>query len=342
MGKKMTLTRDEFRFQVFARDNNKCVICNNPAKDAHHIIERRLWPDGGYYIDNGASLCAKCHLLAESTQLSCQDIRKAAKIDTVMLPPHLYKDLVYDKWGNIIHINGTRYPGELFEDLSVKKALQPVIHLFQPYIKYPRTYHIPQSLGKTKDDRVLDNLSHFLGKEIVITEKMDGENTTIYSNGYCHARSVDSKNNIHRSWVCSLARRIGLDLHQGWRVCGENLWAKHSILYDNLDDYFLVFSIWNNLNECISWNDTIEICQLLDLQTVPEIYTGQLNAEEEIYKFCKEAEKHSDTHEGFVIRIADKFHYSQFRNNVAKWVRSNHVQTSHHWQREVLTRNRKK
>ena len=42
------LTRDEFRRQVFERDGNKCVFCDRPAKDAHHIIERRLWPDAGY------------------------------------------------------------------------------------------------------------------------------------------------------------------------------------------------------------------------------------------------------------------------------------------------------
>lgn len=36
------LTRDEFRNGVFKRDDYKCCICNCPAKDAHHIIERRL------------------------------------------------------------------------------------------------------------------------------------------------------------------------------------------------------------------------------------------------------------------------------------------------------------
>lgn len=56
------LTRDIFRESVFSRDNHKCVICGNPAKDAHHIIERRLFSDGGYYIDNGASLCEEHHI----------------------------------------------------------------------------------------------------------------------------------------------------------------------------------------------------------------------------------------------------------------------------------------
>jgi 5-methylcytosine-specific restriction endonuclease McrA len=45
------LTRDEFRVGVFARDGKTCVACGKPGQDAHHIIERRLWPDGGYYLD---------------------------------------------------------------------------------------------------------------------------------------------------------------------------------------------------------------------------------------------------------------------------------------------------
>ena len=80
------LTRDVFRNTVFERDNFKCVICKAPAKDAHHIIERRLFDNGGYFISNGASLCEKHHIDAEMTTLSCKDIRDAAGIDEIVLP----------------------------------------------------------------------------------------------------------------------------------------------------------------------------------------------------------------------------------------------------------------
>ena len=46
--------------------------------------------------------------------------------------------------------------------------------------KYPRTYHLPFSPGFTSDDKVLKDDSYFRGKEIVVTEKMDGENVSIY------------------------------------------------------------------------------------------------------------------------------------------------------------------
>ena len=72
----MLLTRDKFREGVFERDNHKCVICQAPAQDAHHIIERRLFPDGGYYLDNGSSLCGDCHYKAEQTVITPQEIRE--------------------------------------------------------------------------------------------------------------------------------------------------------------------------------------------------------------------------------------------------------------------------
>jgi hypothetical protein len=33
--------------------------------DAHHITDRNKMPEGGYVADNGISLCASCHCLAE-------------------------------------------------------------------------------------------------------------------------------------------------------------------------------------------------------------------------------------------------------------------------------------
>lgn len=82
----LLLNRDDFRNAVFKRDNHKCVVCGALAKDAHHIIERRLWPDGGYYIENGSSVCEVCHLAAESTILSCDELREKCGIKEIVLP----------------------------------------------------------------------------------------------------------------------------------------------------------------------------------------------------------------------------------------------------------------
>ena len=123
------LTRDAFRNGVFERDHHSCVICKQPAVDSHHILERRLWTDGGYYLDNGASLCRKHHIEAEETTLSCEEIRNASGITTIIIPEHFYDDINYDKWGNILLPNGTRLKGELFNDISVQKIIKPVLNI---------------------------------------------------------------------------------------------------------------------------------------------------------------------------------------------------------------------
>lgn len=117
--------------------------------------------------------------------------------------------------------------------------------------KYPRTPHFPFSEGSTNDDKILKDTKHFIGKDIVVTEKMDGENTTIYKN-YYHARSLSSKHIDYHSWLLSFISTFQNNIPEGWRVCDEYLFAKHSILYENLQSYFEVISIWNKNNQCLS------------------------------------------------------------------------------------------
>lgn len=323
------LTRDQFREGVFARDNHKCVICGQPGQDAHHIIERRLWSDGGYYLSNGATLCGEHHIQAETTDLSCDEIRESAKIAIVALPDGYYKDHEYTKWGDVILPNRNRMKGPLFNDESVQKILKQGNQYikYTDYVKYPRSYHLPWSEGKTKDDKTLKDCSQFEGKIVVVTEKMDGENTTIYKD-YIHARSIDGRNHWSRSRVKNLQGLIGHELGD-YRICGENLQAKHSIGYDNLSSYFYMFSIWDSLNYCLSWKETQEWAEILNLTTVPVLYHGPWD--ENLIKNLYTEDKR-DKMEGYVVRIEDGFHYLDFSKSLAKFVRANHVDASnHHW-----------
>ena len=55
-------------------------------------------------------------------------------------------------------------------------------------VKYPKTRHFHFS-NTSSDDVILGDYSGFKGEEVVVTEKMDGENTTIYRDGM-HAREL--------------------------------------------------------------------------------------------------------------------------------------------------------
>lgn len=336
--KDKLLTRDEFREAVFKRDNNRCIVCGYEGYlDAHHILERRLFDDYGYYLDNGATLCAEHHIEAEKTLISATELREILKIDYPVLPEHLYGDAVYDKWGNIILPNGTRTKGELFHDESVQKILKTVIDtgIFVDYMKYPRTYHLPWTGSKTTDDKVLKDTQMFAGQEVVVTEKMDGENSTIYSNGYFHARSVDGRNHPSQTWLKNYMQGFCYDIPEGWRICGENLYATHAIHYPFLDSYFQVFSIWDDKNICLDWDETVEWCELLGLKHVPVIFKG-LYDEETIRKI----ELDYTQKEGYIVRLGGEFHYSAFRKSIAKCVRPNHVNTAvHNWRSNWDSRN---
>jgi len=332
------LSREEFRGKVFARDDHTCVICGQPAQDAHHILERRLFEDGGYYLSNGAALCAAHHLEAEQTALSVETIRERARIERPALPKHFYPDERYDKWGNVYLANGQRTKGELYHDESVQKILRQggVLGEFTDLVKYPRTLHLPWSPGATEDDRILHDLSAFEGQEVVVTEKMDGENTTMYRDHF-HARSVDGASHPSQSWARAFHAKIRWQIPEGWRVCAENLYAKHSIGYDALPHFLLVFSVWNEKNRCLGWEQTVEWSALLDLPTVPVLYRGPWN-EAQIHRHDMALSAHSK--EGYVVRVAGEFFFRDFRRVVAKFVKAGHNQTGHGWNRQRVIPNR--
>jgi hypothetical protein len=114
------LTRDQFRERVFARDRGRCVLCPAPAVDAHHILERKLFPDGGYRLNNGASVCGPCHLRCERCDVSVEEIRRAAGITEPVLPPGFSLYGVVDKWGNELMPDGRRIAGPLGQDGLLK------------------------------------------------------------------------------------------------------------------------------------------------------------------------------------------------------------------------------
>jgi len=325
--------RDRFRTTVLERDGHRCVVCGAPAQDAHHIVERRLFPDGGYFPDNGASVCGPCHIKAEQTLISPEQLREAAGIQKVYLPPHLYDDARYDKWGNEIISGDRRLRGELFHDESVQKILKEggVLDLFTKYVKYQRTHHLPWSPGVHDDDRIIGDLSDLeKANEVVVTVKMGGECSSLYSD-HIHARSVESDDHPTRHWVKNLWSRIRFDIPDGWRICGENLQGRHSIGYDDLPSLFLVFSVWDDMNVCLPWDETKEWAELLGLKTVPQFYRGPFDRD--AIQGCFDSMFHTETTEGYVVRVAGSFGYREFRTKVAKWVRGGHVKTTKHWMR---------
>ncbi|MDR6241287.1 RNA ligase family protein [Aureibacter tunicatorum] len=236
-------------------------------------------------------------------------------------------------------------------------------------MKYPRSLHAQISKGTTSDDRFMPNgyVEAFSKmKNIVMTEKLDGQNNCISEKGvFARSHAQVSRH----PWDKPLIERWNLikgDL-QDLEIFGENMYGTHSIVYEGLESYFYVFAV-RNKDKWLSWDEVKFIAECFDFPTVPEIglkfllsdfisqhkdenqalgawlkanlgmdweesvlTAGQLGGYEEIsQRPCSE---------GFVVRNAEEFSTNEGMlpvsknefDSLFKLVRMSHVKTDIHW-----------
>ncbi|WP_393059923.1 RNA ligase family protein [Streptomyces sp. LN549] len=200
---------------------------------------------------------------------------------------------------------------------------------------YPRTAHLPWSPGATSDDVRLADLAGLTGSEVVVTEKLDGENTTLYADGL-HARSLDSAHHPSRGWVKALQGRIGPRIPAGRRICGENMFARHSIPYEDLASHFYGFSVWDG-ELCLGWDRTVDFLRDLGIPTPAVLWRGVFDVRAE--KALRALKPDTERQEGYVVRPAESFPAAAFGRRVAKWVRPGHVTTDTHWMHAEVVEN---
>ena len=202
------------------------------------------------------------------------------------------------------------------------------------YYKYPRTYHLPFSPGTTNEDRILSSTEHLKNMMVVITEKLDGGNFSLYPD-YIHARSINSRYHLSESIIREIHATIKNDIPYGYRICVENCYAKHSCFYDKLISFVYIISVWNDKNVCLSWDETKKWAELLGLEVVPELYVG-IYDEEQIKRCWTGISKFGNEQEGYVGRNINAFHYDDFSENTFKYVRKGHVVSGEHWRKNWI------
>ncbi len=203
-------------------------------------------------------------------------------------------------------------------------------------------------------------------KELVLTEKLDGQNNCFNKNGV-FARSHTAPT-VH-PWDKPMRERWNLiknDLND-LEIFGENMYGIHSIAYNQLESYFYVFAIREG-DTWLSWEEVKFYAAMLDFPVVPEIEIktplielyqagGDENKILEKWLSLNLGMTWSESvetagllggfnpatqqacSEGFVIRDAGQFQTNSGRLPVAsnefdslfKLVRASHVQTDVHW-----------
>ena len=209
--------------------------------------------------------------------------------------------------------------------------------------------HLPWSPGASKDDRIAADVSTLLNVPIIISEKLDGSNTSLEKEG-CFARthagppthvSFDGLKALHASMKYCIPNDV--------QIFGEWCFALHSNAYDSLPSYFLMFGVrcfsedipyWYSWESVESWSEAVGI------STVPVLWQGTISSEKELQilteSLVKQPSACGPIREGVVVRVADQFNDEEFAKSVMKWVRKDHVQTIEHWKHQEITKNKLK
>ena len=218
-------------------------------------------------------------------------------------------------------------------------------------MKYPSTPHWPWSEKVHRGDTYHTNPDFFVGREVVVTEKLDGGNTCLY-NGEVFARSTTAPS--HDGWMAMVRKHHAYKslADQGFRAYyGEDLYGIHSIEYDAIDEdkTFYLFAcreFGDGLEKSLgleptdwfaAWDIVEQEAQLISVPTVPVVFKGTFSSTDEITEFFREQRKLPSAlgpeAEGFVMRDAERFGGKWFAEHVCKYVRPHHVQTDEHWRK---------
>jgi hypothetical protein len=212
--------------------------------------------------------------------------------------------------------------------------------------KYGRTFHYPFSPGTTNDDRInfdwWEEISKI--KTVIHTEKLDGENTCLNQHGV-FSRSHAAPT-LH-PWANYLKERwswMKNDLGN-LEIFGENLYAIHSIEYTDLNEHFFTFGI-RHLDMWLSWEEVEFYAAFFGLPTVPllleEEPVDKVSFEASVLDIIKDVStfesvdnftKEVCSMEGIVSKNKEEYPVDDFKENVFKYVRKDHVKTDKHWTR---------
>jgi hypothetical protein len=212
--------------------------------------------------------------------------------------------------------------------------------------RYPSTPHLPFSPCVQEDDIQLPDEKTFVGRKVVVTEKLDGGNAvlwqgTVFARSVKHAATHASFSQLKQLYSSIWFGDAMLEEDRELALFGELCVAQHSICYDSLPSFFFLFAALNCRTK--TWLSFADVCALgsrLDLPVVPILlWDHTFRDANDIQSFMNTrilqpsvcASEHGP--EGFVIRVMNSFPVDSFVDNIAKFVRANHVQTSKSWRR---------
>jgi hypothetical protein len=214
------------------------------------------------------------------------------------------------------------------------------------FVRFPRTPHLSvDPEADIRDDKVLlpAEAQAFLSEEVIVEEKIDGENLGVsVVNGRLTAQSRGSYVELGgksfrglESWLRPRASRIATALGFDLILFGEWTAAKHSVFYDELPDWLLLFDVYDRRSEgFLSPDDRDSFAEALQLAVVPRLAVGVYGLPDLEGLLGKSRVGHQPM-EGLVLR------HSVHPDDRAKLVRPNFLAgIDAHWRSAPTTMNR--
>ena len=204
--------------------------------------------------------------------------------------------------------------------------------------KYPKTPYWPYSpdLGRRRQPLVHADPEWFVGREVVVTEKVDGGNTLVHR-GRVYARSVAEPSTA--GWMAMVKKHIAWKVQEEDHfLYGEDIYAIHSIEYGAVpaDRTFHAFAL-RLADRFASFSELEAYAGERNIPVVPVLRRGRFASVGAIREFIETAHRQPSElggeREGVVLRVASGFDARDFSLNVCKSVREDHLETKKGWTR---------
>lgn len=130
------------------------------------------------------------------------------------------------------------------------------------FFRFPHTPHLAWlGPGTPRDDKVLaaDEAADLLAGEVVVEEKLDGANLGVSLAEDSTLRLQNRGQYLHPpfagqfqrlgSWIAAHEQALRRDLSPGFILFGEWCAARHSVAYDRLPDWWIVFDVYDRTEQ---------------------------------------------------------------------------------------------
>ena len=187
-------------------------------------------------------------------------------------------------------------------------------------LKYPRTQHLQGSNLQPGDEDLRQvPFTEILGKNIVIEEKIDGANSAVSFNDkgelllqsrghYLNGGYGERHYNLMKQWANNNKDLFYSVLGARYIMYGEWMYAKHTVFYDALPDYFMEFDIYDRERGIFLDTESRKAMteQMKIIHSVPVLAKGVFKSKESILAYLGNSNYITENHIEALKSLAEK------------------------------------